>query len=127
MGISAVSLSVAIGFALIGYWPILPFAGLEMLLLGACLYHVSASARQTEVVRVHERLVAVEKGRCGPEERWEFDRAWARVALQGARHAWYPSRLVIRSHGREVAIGEFLEERERASLADDLERAIRVS
>lgn len=121
-----VCFGVATFWALQGFWPILPFAGLEMLLLGACLYHVSSTARQTEVVRVHERTVAVEKGRRGPEQRWEFERAWVRVALQGARHTWYPSRLVIRSHGREVEIGDFLEESERASLADDLDRAIRA-
>jgi len=122
--VSATCLGVAAYWTAHGFWPVLPFAGLEVVVLGACMYRVSATGRETEVVSVGEATVAVEKGRHRPVERWEFPRAWATVALQGARHRWYPSRLVIRSHGREVGIGDFLNEEERVQLAGDLRRAI---
>ncbi len=122
--VSAACLGVAGYWTAQGFWPVLPFAGLEIAVLGACMYQVMLSGRDTEVVRVSGSTVAVEKGRDKPVERWEFERAWATVALQRARHRWYPSRLVIRSHGREVGIGDFLNEDERARLAGDLKRAI---
>ncbi len=42
LGMIAVpSLGAAIGFTLLGAWPILPFAGAELLALGFALYYVS--------------------------------------------------------------------------------------
>jgi uncharacterized membrane protein len=40
---------------------------------------------------------------------------------------WYPSRLVLRSHGKVVEFGGFLNEPERWQLAGQLQRAIRES
>ena len=37
-GILAFLLVVAIAFAILGFWPVLPFAGAELLLLGGALY-----------------------------------------------------------------------------------------
>jgi uncharacterized membrane protein len=35
VGLALTVLAIGIGFALVGAWPVLPFAGLEVLLLGA--------------------------------------------------------------------------------------------
>lgn len=115
-----VSLVVAIGFTLQGFWPILPFAGLELLVVTVAFYCVGLAGRERQVVRIGVRTVEIEKGRRLPCTRIEIPRHWARVSLQRTRVAWYPSRLVIRSHGREVVIGEFLTEDERRTLAGDL-------
>jgi uncharacterized membrane protein len=71
-------------------------------------------------VRIGDRTIEIEKGRRRPCSHIEIPRHWARVSLQRARVAWYPSRLAIRSHGHEVVIGEFLTEEERRALAGDL-------
>jgi uncharacterized membrane protein len=123
--LSAVCLAVAGLWAAQGFWPVLPFAGLELGLLGAALYRVSSASERTEVVSVRGATVAIEKGRDRPLHRWEFERAWATVSLCPSRHRWYPTRLVIRSHGREVGLAAFLNEEERTQLAGDLRRAIR--
>ena len=122
--LAVVCLTIASAFAVAGFWPILPFAGLELAVVGTCMYLVSASGRDIEVINIGDTLVCVEKGRRRPEHRWEFDRNWARVALLQATHKWYPTRLVIRSHGRQVRVGEFLTDEERAQLARDLEQAL---
>jgi uncharacterized membrane protein len=52
-----------------------------------------------------------------------FQRHWARVVLKQSRGDWYPSRLLLHSHGRQVEVGRFLEEQERLHLGLRLQRA----
>ena len=49
-----------------------------------------------------------------------FHPHWVRVELSPGRHFGWASRLVLRSHGREVEVGKFLNEAERAELARQL-------
>ena len=122
--VAAVSLSIAAGFALIGLWPILPFAGAELALLGGCLYVCARRGCAQEVISVREDSVEIEKGCERPEQRWRFSRNWAQVRLLRPGKRRHPSRLVIRSHGHEVELGGFLSECERRQLASDLQRVI---
>ena len=122
--IAGVVLTVALAFSLMGLWPILPFAGLELAVLGYCFYRCAAHAQTCEVITVDTTVVKVEKGKRRLEHRWDLPRAWAAIAIE--RHALrgYPSRLVIRSHGRRVELGRFLNEDERRDLAMDLSRTL---
>ena len=115
---------VALGFTLMGFWLVLPFAGAEVLLLAAGFYLCALSGRETEVVRIKDDRIAIEKGREQTRTVWELDRTWARIELLPARIQWYPSRLVIRSHGKQLQLGAFLTDGEREQLARELERAI---
>ena len=111
---------IAIGLALLGYWLVLPFTGLELLALGISLYVVARRCYQCEVICITGDAVPIEKGIEHPQERWTFSRIWARVVLERYPTSWYPSRLLIRSHGRAVEIGRFLNEEERQRLAGEL-------
>jgi len=122
--ITAVSLTVALGFSLIGFWPVLPFAGLELAALGACLYHCAHRNQVREVITVDDGTVTVERGRRGPEQRWSFQNCWLSVLLIRPPSAWHPSRLVLRESGRSVELGRFLSDGERQALADELSCAI---
>lgn len=124
IGLSVVCLAVAIAFTLAGYWPVLPFAGLELVALGAALYVSAKRGRYREVVRVDGDRVTVEKGLRSPEQSWTFDLAWTEVELTAPLHRWYNSVLVIRSQGQSVAIGSFLTDVERRLLAEELRRCI---
>jgi len=119
-----VGLGIAGGFAALDLWFVLPFAGLELIALGVCLYLCGADARRHQVVRVRRAVVAVAKSNRGLTRSWEFPRGWAQVRLLRSRVDWYPSRLTIGSHGKSVTVGEFLGEEERVRLAADLGRAI---
>jgi uncharacterized membrane protein len=128
--IALLSLAVALLFSLQGYWPVLPFAGLELVALGVAFYLVAHSGRRRQLVTITADRIRIEKGRLrgkgsggGPEYRQEFPRAWARVDLVRPRHGWYPSRLMIGASGKAVAVGEFLTDDERQELKarlDDL-------
>lgn len=118
------SMAIAISFGAAGFWPVIPFAGLELFALGSAWYVCARRCHQSEVVFIRPHCVEVEKGRHRPEERWHFPRAWAKVELLAPFHHQHPSKLVIRSHGQQVELGAFLNEWERRALAGDLRQAI---
>jgi uncharacterized membrane protein len=118
--IAAVSLAIALFFGFMGAWPILPFAGAELLGLGTALYVCACRARDCEVVSIQGATVRIEKGRSRPVETSELPRHWARVTLESSPLRSHPSRLTIRSHGRAVEIGGCLSEEERMNLAREL-------
>ena len=122
--IALVSLSLAGGFAVLGFWPILPFAGAELAFLWVCLQCSANRTRETEVIRIDEATVAVERGveTCG--RRWTFQRAWARISLEPSKLRLHPSRLLLGSHGKRVHVGAFLTDDERRTLARDLRTAL---
>ena len=123
-GLASLCMLVAIGFTLMGYWLVLPFAGAEVLLLAAGFYLCAQDGRETEVIRIKDDRIAIEKGREETRTVWEVDRSWARIELLAPAIAWYPSRLVIRSHGKQLQLGAFLTDGERERLARELKRAI---
>ncbi len=131
LGAIAIPLAAISGvLAVQGFWLVLPFAGLEMLVLFACMYLVSRACRRCEVVSVGASEVTVEKGRdrgeCGggPEQRITFPRSWVKVDLSGATDHWYPRRLWIGASGQRVEIGEFLVDEEKTELAARLRQLL---
>jgi len=125
LGIAAFSITIAISFYVIGLTLILPFSGLEVLALGAALYVCAWRGGVREVITISDDMITIESGRDAPETRHEFQRAWAKVVLERSWNSWYPSRLLVRSHGREVEIGRFLNEQERQGLALELSKALK--
>ncbi len=120
----AVSLTVAGLLTSQGFWPVLPFAGLEMGVLAWAL-HVSLRRRfQSEAIIVSEAEVAVEARNGRRLATAVFPRHWAQVKLRAARSPLHPSSLTIESHGRACEIGAFLTEEERRGLAGRLRALI---
>jgi len=107
-----------------GFWPIVPFAGLEMALLAWAL-KVSLERRfYFQTITVSEADVAVESRVREGAERVVFPRHWAQVKLRRPAASLHPSRLTIESHGRQCELGSFLTEEERRGLALRLARVI---
>lgn len=118
-------MAIAIGCLLLGAWPVLPFAGLEMLVLAGGLYLLLRHADDYEVVSIRGDVVEVRQGSLTKNEhRYSFQRPWTRAVLRRHAKGWYPSRLTIGSHGREVEVGRCLNEEEREQLAQGLGRFI---
>ncbi len=103
-----------------GAWPILPFAGLEVLLLAVTVWQVQArcddedrvvlGATHLDIIRRHRREVVSHR----------FNRGLVRVELRPSPVRNGRSRLEVGSHGKFVEIGAFLTDDERASLAEHL-------
>ena len=107
----------------LGYWPVLPFAGAEMLLLGWALHSNMQRRFDRESIDVSETCVSIEYSR-GTPRRVVFPRHWARVKIRRPHSPLHRSHLVIESHGRAYEVGKFLTEEERRQLAAELRRLI---
>jgi len=79
--LAALSLGIASAFAALGAWLILPFAGLEVLLLGAAFWITARHATDYERIEVERGRVVVEVGEALRLRRYEMDARLARVAM----------------------------------------------
>jgi uncharacterized membrane protein len=122
--LATATFGVAVFFASQGFWPVLPFAGLEIGLLAWAVRASMRAGAQREVIVVSEREIVVERSTTTGSRRTVFPRHWARVTLRGPLRSQYPSRLSIESHGRACEIGRFLTEDERQRLAVRLGRLV---
>jgi len=118
---------IAAGFAWFGLWLIAPFCGLEVVFLIAVFGYLSRHGRRKQVISIDSDEVRIEDGIESPECSTSFRRAWVQVVLEPARTRGYPSRLFLRSVGKQVRIGEMLSDSERSELARRLRHLIATS
>ncbi len=78
-----------------------------------------------ELVIVDDSRLKIVRRAGGVEFHDEFQRYWARVFLARNSLGWYPSRLLVGSHGRVVEVGAAVSEEARKALAADLKNAVR--
>jgi len=107
----------------LGYWPVLPFAGAEMLLLGWALRSNMQRRHEHEHIEITEDEVIIEYAR-GMPRRVVFPRHWAQVKIRRPKSPLHRGQLVIESHGRGHEVGKFLTEEERRQLASELRRLV---
>ena len=118
------SFGVAGIMALAGYWPVLPFAGLEMAVLGWALKTSLDRRHYHEIISISEFEIRIASRDRANQSEVVFPRHWAQVKLRRSVSRLHPSRLVIESHGRGHEVGSFLTEEERRGLAQRLTRLI---
>jgi uncharacterized membrane protein len=123
LAIAGVSFATGVGFVAMGAWPVTGFFGLDVLLLYGAFRLSYRSGRMRETVRLAGDDLTIERVSVRGEVRtWRFQAFWLRLLLieQGEAR----NRLLVRSHGRELAIGGFLTAVERRSLAAELDQAL---
>jgi uncharacterized membrane protein len=119
-----VSFAIAALMALRGFWPVLPFSGLEMGVLGWALKTSLRRRHHRQTITVSDSQVRVDSCDLGHRVQVVFPRHWAQVKLRRPVSRLHPSRLTIDSHGRCCELGSFLTEEERQGLAARLQRLI---
>jgi uncharacterized membrane protein len=124
VGIAGITLLIAIVCAIQGFWPVLPFAGLELAGLGAALWCSLQRRYRSQVIHVAEIEVAVEDHDRKSQSRLVFPRHWTQVKMRSGHSPLSPSRLMLESKGRGCEVGSFLNEQERRGLAQRLSRLI---
>jgi uncharacterized membrane protein len=111
--IALITLVIALAFAWLGAWLILPFAGIELLVLLLAFRHVERHAQDYERLTINGDMLRIEVGEVGRVQRLEFNRWWAQVVCERDG-----SRLALRSHGsREVVFGHHLTDEHRLAVA----------
>jgi uncharacterized membrane protein len=126
VGIAACfSFLVALGFALIGAWLVLPFAGLEVLGVAYAFYYIHSHAQDYESLVISGDKLAIEKKNDQCVSQVIFNRYWSKVLLRALPSG--DQVLLLRSHGKEVAFGNCLMTNEqRLELAKELRQRIGI-
>ncbi len=119
--LAGVSFSVAVAFALVGAWPVLPFSLLEIGLLGLAFLLVERRADDWERLTVVGDRVLIERRHRGRQERREFNRCWMRVEFDPGGFGRRP-RLTLHNAGHAVDFGSALPVAEMHTTARELRR-----
>lgn len=115
LSLCLVTFAVAGYFAARGLWPILPFAGLEMGLLGWALWLSLRRRHHVQSILVTDERVEVVTHGVGPARHFTALRHWTRVLWLGTDPR-RSGRLVLESQGRRCEIGTLLSDEERRGI-----------
>jgi uncharacterized membrane protein len=121
--IAGISFVAGIAFALMGAWPVLGFFGLDVLAIWWAFRANYRAARVRETVDLGDETLVVRRfDTAGRMREWAFQPYWLRVELEETADMVGPLHLI--SHGRRVAVGDFLSGPERRDFAHALRRAL---
>jgi uncharacterized membrane protein len=121
--VAFISLIAGTIFALQGAWPVTPFLGADVVLLGLAMRaSVRASRRRERLTLTAQRLLIERISPNGAARREELNPYWLRVDHEDPELTGCELALV--SRGRRWIVGSFLGAEERASLAAALRRAL---
>ncbi len=117
--VSFATLGSATWCAVHGFWPVLPFAGLELVAVGWALAVSMRRNRYREVVSFESGRVRIAFGVAGQGVSTQVDlpRGWARAWIERDAHRRHaPTRLLLGCSGQRVQIGRCLTDEEREVL-----------
>jgi uncharacterized membrane protein len=118
------SLCIAAGFALAGAWLILPFAGLEVLALGAAFIVNARHATDFERFEVSAGRLTVEIAEADRVARYELDPRVAKLRLE--KKDGFGARVMLRTPGRDFEVGRHLDAEARVEFAAELTKRMRI-
>lgn len=117
--LAALTAGIAGGFALLGAWLILPFAGLEIALLAVAFWLTARHAGDREDIELARGRLRIEVREAERVRHYELDARLARVRCEEGR-------VMLRAPQAELELGRHLEAEARAGFAAELGRRLRV-
>ena len=111
-------------FALQGIWLVFIFAGLEVSALLICLYLRLRANIRIEVITFDEDTVIIERGRYHAEKSWKYHRLWTKILVKRPGTHGRQKQIFIRSHGKELELGSFLNKQDKDILVQNLKSVI---
>jgi uncharacterized membrane protein len=118
-----VSLGIGLAFWFQGASLVLPFAGLELLLVGVALVFYARHARDGEKITLQDHQLVIELQTAGRVARSEFFGDWVKVEFKDGSG----SLIEVSGQGHSVKVGRFLRPELRHALAAEIRSAVRVS
>ena len=125
--IASVSLGIALLFVFRGYWPVLPFAGLELAFLAWALRASwrNGQAREQLVIDADEIVITRWQADVDTPSRTRLPRTWTRAALIRGSGRSGGEQLALGQRGRWWVIGRFLGDDEKRRLHERLSEVLR--
>lgn len=126
-GVAAISLLIAFAFVLMGYWPILPFAGLELALLGWALKRNWDRGQTSECVEIDAQDITLTRCDATGEvtQTVKLPTSWTQVALIQDRRGVAASELAMGQKGKWWVFGRFLVQQEKQALRRRMTQVLR--
>ncbi len=124
--LGAVSAIFGAGIAWFGFWMVLPFAGLEFLLVIFCLGRAYRKLGFTEVISLRGDNVVIETGYNQPDNTMELPRHWSKLKFDNPSSLFETGTLQIIANGRSMELGRLLNKEEKRELHRELQRAVRT-
>ncbi|NBB93299.1 MAG: DUF2244 domain-containing protein [Gammaproteobacteria bacterium] len=122
LGLSAVTLLVALGPLLLGYWPIMLAAVVHLIVVGWCLRLGWRGNWARECMIIDRDTLAIDHFDARQRTRSEWPVAWVRVLVEERRMG--ERQVIVTCHGRRQAVGQFLPTHEKLALADALKESL---
>jgi uncharacterized membrane protein len=121
---AATTFAIGAAATAIGAWPVMPFAGLEVLLLVVAFHVIARHDADFERLEIGEHEVRVESRDALLVTRFTANRSWARVIVRSRGNR---CTLGLAYAGRVVPLGRLLSDDGRRKLAEELRGRIAVT
>ncbi|MBT8423073.1 MAG: DUF2244 domain-containing protein [Gammaproteobacteria bacterium] len=108
----------------LGFWPVLPFAGMEFLALVSATWWSLRKGRYREVIELRDDRITIEKFSHSGHSRTVAPVHWCTVRLVTGKHRWSPRKLVLRAGMEECEVASCLTDPERVQLWQRLHNLI---
>lgn len=108
--------TIAIGWAVVGVWVILPFAGVEVVLLIFIMYQVSRSTYRWETIDIAPHTIHF----CTRHRTLIFTRPSAHIEFTEVENDWRLPTVSLVDGEQRIVLGEFLNLEDRALLKESL-------
>lgn len=120
LAICGLTLLIASGFLLAGYWVVLPFAGLELLVLGGAFLMYARHANDFEMIEVRPDALRLVFAHGAQQTEICLSPGWVRLSYDGR----FKAPLTISCKGQHVKIGKFIADKDKPALLKELRQAL---
>ena len=117
-----ICLAIGVFFLIMGAGLILPFAGLEVIIVFICFYISFRWSQQKEIIYISNEKIKLEQGRLIKERSWEEFRSF--VVLEVKANQYNSNQFCFQSKGKRFYFGSFLNEEDKLILKNELKRII---
>ena len=122
-GVAAPCMGIALFFASMGYWLMLPFAGLEIGLLAWAFESLRAHDEDYESITIRGDRLSLAWREAGATHSRELNTHWTQVECvceQGENQC----RFCLHSHGETIELGRYLDDQSRIKLAKTVQATL---
>ena len=120
--IAFICLAIGLFFLFMGAGLILPFAGLEVIIVLTCFYISFRWSQQKEIIYISNEKIKLESGRLIKEKSWEEFRSFAVLEIEIDQYN--SKQFCFQSKGKRFYFGSFLNEEDKLILKNELTRII---
>ena len=116
LALFVVNMSIGIGFALMGGWLILPFAGLEVALVSLATYYVCWKLNFKHIVIIEAESLTLQKGVYFPKQQWQWQKSQTQLLKRPSRYRMSAPTLILKHLNERVEIADFINREEKKAV-----------